>query len=242
MDRKDRVIDERLTRYAESVKPKQGVLDAAVYAIRLRQQAAQNGFYIPRPADARSAGVPVRRNRTPWIFSSVAAVVVAAFIIGIAIGIINGGDKLNNNQPSQPAVITPYALNTLNASAGSLADAQNAGVLTLKKAGLSTQGKVYKNGKGETAVVSVFYKTVGGGGIDEILVIADIGRGLTDYKEFKTLQGRTIAGVTVYQREEILNGEYYTNLYFAHGDIDYYLIIASPLARAAEVYVSGLVN
>jgi hypothetical protein len=237
---KDRVIDEKLTRYAESVKPKTGILDGAVFALRQRRQDAQSATESPR-----SAGVPRSRRSRAGLISALAAVIVAAAIIGIAIGIINGGFGGDKQGPTDPAVITPYALSSLNVSAGSLADAQSAGILTLAAETdetQATQGKVYKNDKGEIAVISIFYKTFGEGGVDEILVIADIGRGLTDYKEFKALQGVAIAGVTVYQREEMRNGEYYTNLYFVYKDIDYYLIIASPLADGAELYVRGLVE
>ena len=244
---KDRIIDERLTRYAEAVKPQKGIIDGAIYAVRLRRQAAQSGGYVPAPENSRAAGVPRSRNKR-WIFSSIAAVVVAAVFIGIIAGILNrGGGKTDvghDTKPPAPAVITPYSLQSLSVSAGGVADAQGAGVLTLGGAEetLSAQGKVYKNKQGETAVISIYYRAVGGGGLDEILVIADIGRGLTDYKEFKQYSAVTIAGVKVWEFEELKNGEYYTNLYFAYKDVDYYLIIASPLKDSAEVYVTGLLN
>ena len=248
MVKKDKVLEEKLTRYAESVKPQKGIIDGAIYALRLRRQALDSGRYIPAPADPVSAGVPRSRSGKRWIFSSVAAVVVAAVFIGIIAGIINRGGGATNNKPDvsapSPAVITPYSLSALTVSEGGVADAQSAGLLTLGGTGetLSAQGKVYKNKEGETAVISVFYKMVGGGGVDEILVVADIGRGLTDYREFKRHPSRTIAGVRVYEYEEMLNGEYYTNLYFAHGDVDYYLIIASPVKDSAEVYVTSLIT
>jgi len=251
---KDRIIDEKLTAYAERVKPDKGVIDGAINALRHRQRIISGGGYIPAPAEPRSMGIPRSRKKTfQWAFSAVAAVFIAAAVIGIALSIINGigGNKPNdpngNNDPSpQPPKPAAYSLSALEVRSGNLlTEAQDAGVLTLNGA-VSVQSKIYENkdseGDAVTAVISVFYKTVGIGGLDEILVVADIGRGLIDYKDFKDFSGRTIAGVTVYRFEKLIDGEYYTNLYFTYGNVDYYLIIASPMAGAAEVYVGLLVK
>ncbi len=86
----------------------------------------------------------------------------------------------------------------------------------------------YADGGSAPSVISTLYRTVGGSGLDEIVVIADLGRGLEDYRDFKNYEKSLINGVTVSSLQRWENGEYYTDAYFNLGDIDYYVKITSP--------------
>ncbi|MCL2797511.1 MAG: hypothetical protein FWD58_05615 [Firmicutes bacterium] len=179
------------------------------------------------------------------LFSAAAAVLIffGVLMVNLLPDANKGADEPSN--PPPPA----YALSSLTYNVTSIEEVENA-VLTLRigENGLEelyANARAYyaKNNAESPTVISVLYKTVGDGGLDEIVVIADMKGGLKDYKSFKNYSDTAeVKGVEVRLKQRQENGEFYTDAYFRHGDIDYYLKLASPMRDVAERYVGLLLG
>ena len=230
---KNKLIEQKLNQYAEAVKPGNAILEPAVSELRQRRQWNYGAYAPPYPA------APRKRRLSAGIWAAAAC----AFVLTLSLTVYFSY-FYNKNAPEPMA----YNLSELTYRVEPIAEIERTSQILIINidenfyADYYTNCRVYSNAKGEPLVISVLYKTVGGGGLDEVVVIADLSGGLKDYKGFKALTEIKIGGVTVNRRQTRENGEYYSDAYFSYGGIDYYVIISSPAANGAERYVELLLG
>jgi hypothetical protein len=218
---KNKFIEQKLNIYAEAVKPGTELISGAFTELRQnRARAAQYPYAYKKP-----------RNNF-LIIGTVAA--AAVWLVLISIGLyffatLNSGEN--------------YSLSTLSYQVSSIEKGRENSVLIMDIGEAYTNVRMYYNKSGDKPlVISVLYKTVGGGGLDEIVVIADLGGGLKDYAGFKNYTKAAVGGTTVCQREIMQNGEYYSEIFFSFKKIDYYIKIASPISGGINYYLPLLLE
>lgn len=218
---KNRFIERKLNSYVEAVKPNDKLIEGAVLALRQKRLEGNTSKVSAYRSNKRGLAIGL----------SVAAA-CALLLVGIFL-----------SQLIFPAKPQSYALADLTYNTASIeVIEQETSVLTIDIDDMYTNGRIYLNEKKEHAVVSVLYKAVGEGGLDEIVVIADLKGGLKDYSDFKKYTKKAdINGIEVRLMETRQNGEYYTNAYFSFKGIDYYVKIMSPVKDGVE-YISLLLK
>jgi|GEM_PF-6899956 len=218
---KDKYIERKLNLYVEAVKPQNRVIDDAIFELRQRQSQKTIQPY------------PVKRKTGMFFGIGAAAAASLAILIFLTVTIVNVVNK--------PPV---YALTDLEYRAVTISEIQSAAnILTLDAGESYTNGRIYhKEGSDAPVVITMLYKTVGAGGLDEIIVIADLLGGLKDYTDFKQYTKTAIEGTTVHRRQVKENGEYFTECFFSSGGVDYYVIITSPVQSSANEYIALLLS
>lgn len=222
---KDRFIERKLNSYVEAVKPKKNVLDAAILALRQKRQ-------IKKPA-AVPVYRPGRKRKVVIALCSVAASVL--LIIGLIIAI----REINFSSETLPQT---YVLADLTYRTETIEQIESdTDILTMNTSGdRFTKGLLYFKDN-ECIVIIVSYRILGEGGLDEIVVIADLKGGLSDFEDFTKYRKTNIGGITVNFKETPENGEWYTEAYFKNAGIDYYIKITSPVQSGKE-YISLLIQ
>jgi len=208
---KNKFIEKKLNIYAEAVKPDGRLIVAALNELRIRkaQGMALPSYFLPK-------------NRQGQI---IAALVAAVLLLSLVIFVFFRNSDTNMK----------YSLSQLTYQAVPVEEIPQS-ILTIDLDDFYINARVYYEGD-IPVTVSVLYKTTGEGGLDEAIVIADLGGGLMDYTGFKKYLKSTINGVTVCKRQIRENGEYYTEAYFRYCDIDYYLMVTSPIKDSADDYI-----
>ena len=217
---KDKLIEKKLNLYVEAVKPQSSVITSAVFELRQIQSQKIQSY-------------PAKR-KTGMIFGiSAAAAASFAIFIFLTITIVN----MISGPPN-------YALSELTYKTATISEIKStASILTLNISDSYTNGRIYyRENSSEPVVVSILYKTVGSGGLDEIIVIADLNNGLKDYSNFKNYKQISVGGIAVFERRIYVNGEYYTEVFFSYEDVDYYVIVTSPMQDNAGQYILLLLN
>jgi len=245
---KNKLIEQKLTRYAEAVKPDNRVIQAAVLEMRAkkqwqnaRAQAGLGGYSPPVPIPPAERPKPGRRGLYVGLGAAAMACVLFVSLIVYFAGLIDSG-KTGPSDPSAPKPL--YNLSQLTYETATIEEVKGIKpILTLDIAEMYTNGRLYYAAGGtEPAVISVLYKTVGSGGLDEIVVIADLNGGLKDYTGYKKHAALAVGDTTVNRRQRPVNGEYDTEAYFTHGGVDYYIKISSPSQGGAEHYIALLLS
>lgn len=216
---KNKFIEKKLNIYVEAVKPQSGIIDSAVLEIR-QKQFAHYAYQKPK-----------KHGIYAGVGAAVAASILLTFFTVYFISLLIRPEAR-------------YELAQLNYETATISEIESASsILTLNISESYTNGRIYYAENSTTpTVISILYKTVGSGGLDEIVVIADLNKGLTDYNNFKKYKETQINGITVFERQLYVNGEYYTESYFRYEDIDYYVIVASPAQGSANHYITLLIN
>jgi len=228
---KDKLIQQKLAEYAEAVKPDSALIEAAVFELR-RKRAEQA---------SRSA----RRSRAPLLLrigaAGVASLMLVVFSFYVIVNVFNfmGG----NNDGTAPGHTPRYALSDLTYHVMPMENVRQESILILELDNVHTNARFFfEAGETEPILISVLYRTVGGGGIDEILILADIGGGLADFVDFRRHTATVIEGIAVHKRQILISGEFMTEAFFRYGDIDYYVKIMSPTFEAALIYLTLLLG
>jgi hypothetical protein len=245
---KDSFIEEKLNEFAEAVKSDGGrVLDAAVSELRKRKREGYYEELRPKKSGAK------RFTRRLLAFGGTAAAIVLVFYF-----VISGFRSLfpsspgnttdpGQNQPGDPPDVDDPPRNTYNLRSLSydvVPASEAAGrysILSLTLENAYTNARLYyERTQRSPSVISILYRVDGAGGLEEIVIIADLNGGLLDYTNFWDFPKRTVAGVTVHSRAIMTNGECYTDMHFQYGEVDYYLRVASPVSESAYEYLNML--
>jgi len=218
---KNKFIEEKLNSYVEAVKPDCGLIEPARSELRKKRGSVP---YTPQ-----------KPRGLVWQITAVAAILI--FLVSMPVYYFMS----TKNPSTDPAVTAPPAQYSISKLTYAVVPPDEIGhpVMLIDIKDGYINARVYSD-KNKPVTVSVYYKTVGEGGLDEIVVVADIGGGLTDYKGFKDGNKTTINGVNVYTYQTLKNGEYYTEAYFEYADIDYYVMVMSPLSQNAHGYLELL--
>lgn len=230
--RKDRLILQKLNNYAEACRPPSGSMLNLARAEFAAQKAAARPF-----SEKVQSGVKFKSKPLFKLTAGMAAAVVFIFSLVYMMSILPLKGTTPPQGDNEPQQQISYSLSQLSGTPTEpqlLRDAEGSPLLTA--AGLEggsftvTAFEFYHKDKEQPVTAWQQYKVLTSSGMDEVLLIADMGGGLKDYQQVKN-------SVTVYRHDGIemygtvdmyINGEFYTALYFNYSGTDYYLIIMSP--------------
>ncbi len=187
-------------------------------------EAPQNAHY---PALHILRQIKENRRKT-WIryFATAAACLIVLVIIVLASKMI----------PDFESPLT-YSAASISRRDSSISDVENIEGLKIIKNEEVADVKQFIDKSGELFVVTIEYLFLGDNGMEKLLVVADLKKGLTDFTAYKKYPGDVLK-----QKSEHKNGEYYTYGYFESDGIEYYMRLISSSNSDLSAYYTLLIS
>ena len=220
--RNDRLISEKLNKFADSMQLPDGIIDDAIGVLRNKAK--------------------YKTYRKPFFnIKKLSYFIPIALMIIVCVVALNMFIQKNDSE----IVDSTYKMNSLtktNISFYEISDYTDEDIRIIDMEVMSVLCSVYQNEYDEAVLISIIYHIVGDNGTDEITIIYDLDQGLTDYSSYKNYP-LVIEDITnVYSEEVYDNGEYYTKAYFTIDEVDYYINIMSPAENQGNEYFENLLD